>query len=67
MYVCLCVAGPHGRPSKVMLGVSQTCMRGCNLAFGVLASIYATPVGWTLCRNWMSLTVCLRFARGGEL
>jgi len=60
MRVCLCVAESHGGPSKVMIGVSQSCMRRCSVAFGVLASIYAIPVGWTLCRNWISLLMCLR-------
>ena len=43
-----------------MIGASQTCMWGRSVALGVLASIYAIPVRWTLRRSWISLVVCLR-------
>ena len=44
----------------MMFGGSHSCMRGRNLALGVLASIYAIPVGWTLRRKWISLTMWWR-------
>ena len=68
MYVyILWVADPHGGQSRVMSGVSQCCILGFNLMLGVLASMYAIPRGWTLCRSWISRTIFMRVCTYGRM
>jgi len=61
MCVSLLAAEPHEGAYNVMIGPRRCCMRGCSLTLGVLANMYAIPIGMTLCRNLISLTMFRRF------
>ena len=46
-----------GGTSKVMMGVNHSCVCGCSLMLGVLASMYPIPVGCELSKKYSSLAI----------
>jgi len=63
--VSRCAPEPYGGASKVMMGVNNSCLWGCSLMLGVLASMYPFPVGCELSRNCSSLTRFFSVFSGG--
>ena len=55
--VSLCALEPHGGASKAMMGVNNSCVWGCSLVLGVLASMYPIPAGCEMSRKCSSLTI----------
>ena len=41
-----------GGASKVMMVVNHSCVWGCSLMLGVLASMYPIPVGFELSKKY---------------
>ena len=63
--VSMCASEPHGRASKVMTGVNYSCVGGCSLILGVVASMYPIRVGCELSRKCSILTrFCSVFSAG---
>jgi hypothetical protein len=48
MLVSVCAPEPYGGASKVTMGGNHSCVSGCSLPLGVLASMYPVPVGCVL-------------------
>jgi len=54
-----------GGASKVMMGVNHSCVWGCSLLLGVLASMYPIPAGCKISRRCSILTIFLSVFSAG--